>query len=163
MSSNNDTTTAAAFATAYAVLTAAHEGGDYLIQRDTDARDKGKEGPAGRAACLRHVTSYTATQGLALLAADRGLRLGLNWRRAAAGLALSAATHYLADRCNGQWADDSPGAPLLVRAAHAAGKGTWLERDPNAGALVDQAWHKVCIGLAAAVAASGRRPRTPSV
>ncbi|MGV2914597.1 hypothetical protein [Streptomyces alfalfae] len=154
MSSN--TTTAAAFAAAYAVLTAAHEGGDYLIQRDTDARDKGKEGAPGRAACLRHVASYTATQGLALLAADRGLRIGLNWRRATAGLAFSAATHYLADRCNGHWPDDTDEAPFLVRVAHAAGKGGWLQRDPSAGALADQAWHKVCIAIAAAVAASGR-------
>ncbi|MET9819605.1 hypothetical protein [Streptomyces sp. NPDC006355] len=150
---------AATYATAYAVLTAAHEAGDYLIQRDTDARDKGNHGPAGRAACARHVASYTATQALALLAADRGLRLGLNWKRAAAGLALSAATHYLADRCATHWPEDGPHAPLLVRAAHAAGKGTWLQRDPAAGALLDQAWHKTCIALAAAVAASGRSIR----
>ncbi|MBP5906835.1 hypothetical protein F3K40_15360 [Streptomyces sp. LBUM 1478] len=159
MSSSTPTSTAAVYAAAYAVLTAAHEGGDYIVQRDTDARDKGKEGHEGRAACIRHVTSYTATQGLALLAADRGLRLGLNWRRAAAGLALSAGTHYLADRCAGQWATGGPGAPILVRAAHAVGKGTWLERDPGAGPLLDQAWHKVCIGVAAAVAASGRSSR----
>jgi hypothetical protein len=150
------TSTAAAYAAAWAALSAAHEAGDYLVQRDTDARDKGKPGPAGRAACLRHVTSYTATQALALLAADRGLRLRLNWKRAAAALALSAGTHYLADRCAGQWATGGHGAPLLVRAAHAAGKGTWLERDPGAGPLLDQAWHKACIGLAAALAASGR-------
>lgn len=153
------TSTAAAYATAYAVLTAAHEGADYIVQRDSDARDKGKEGPEGRAACARHVASYTATQALALLAADRGLRLRLNWKRATAGLALSAATHYVADRCAGQWATGGPGAPILVRAAHAMGKGTWLERDPDAGPLLDQAWHKVCIGLAAAVAASGRSTR----
>ncbi|MFC8332784.1 hypothetical protein [Streptomyces olivaceus] len=150
---------AATYATAYAVLTAAHEAGDYLIQRDDDARDKGKHGHLGRAACARHVASYTTTQALALLAADRGLDLRLNWRRAAAGLALSAATHYLADRCATHWADDTPAAPLLVRAAHAAGKGTWLQRDPAAGALLDQAWHKTCIALAAAVTASGRNTR----
>jgi hypothetical protein len=156
---HSSTSTAAAYAAAYAVLTAAHEAGDYLVQRDTDARDKGKEGPVGRAACTRHVTSYTATQALALLAADRGLRLRLNWRRAAAGLALSAATHYVADRCATHWPEEGPDAPLLVRAAHAAGKRAWLQRDPSAGALLDQAWHKACIGLAAAVAVSGRSPR----
>ena len=153
------TSSAATYATAYAVLTAAHEAGDYLVQRDADARDKGKPGHVGRAACARHVATYTGTQALALLAADRGLRLRLNWKRAAAGLALSATTHYLADRCAGQWADDTPAAPLLVRAAHAAGKGRWLQRDPAAGALLDQAWHKTCIALAAAVAASGRTTR----
>lgn len=148
--------TAARFAAAYAALTAAHEVGDYIVQQDTDANAKGRPGREGAAACRRHVTSYTATQALALLAADRLLGLGLNWRRAAAGLALSAATHYLADRCAGHWADDSDDAPLLVRAAHRADKGTWLTRDPGAGALLDQAWHKGCIGFAAAVAATGR-------
>lgn len=153
------TSTAAAYAAAYVALAVAHEAGDYLVQRDTDARAKGRPGREGRAACLRHVTSYTATQAVALLAADRGLRLRLNWKRAAAGLAVSAVTHYVADRCSGQWAAPGPGAPLLVRAARAAGKGTWLERDPDAGPLLDQAWHKSCIGLAAAVAATGRNPR----
>ncbi|MGJ5693108.1 hypothetical protein ACM6RM_08035 [Streptomyces pratensis] len=151
--------TAAAYAAAYAVLTAAHEAGDYIVQRDADARDKGKHGHTGRAACARHVASYTATQDLALLAAHRGLHLGLNPRRALLGLGLSAATHYIADRCATHWADDTPTAPLLVRAAHATGKGTWLQRDPGAGALIDQAWHKACIGVAAAVATSGRRTR----
>ncbi|GAA2946301.1 MULTISPECIES: hypothetical protein [Streptomyces] len=143
------------FAAAYAALTAAHEVGDYIIQRDADAAVKGHRGPTGAAACLRHVTSYTATQALALYGADRALRLGLDWRRAAAGLALSAVTHYAADRCAGHWADTSDQAPLLVRAAHAAGKGTWLTRDPGAGPLIDQAWHKGWIAVAAAVAATG--------
>lgn len=151
------TSTAAAYAAVHAALTAAHEAGDYFVQRDADARDKGKHGHTGRAACLRHVTSYTATQALALLAADRGFHLRLNWKRAAAGLALSAATHYVADRCAGRWATAGPDAPLLVRAAHAAGKAEWLERDPGAGPLLDQAWHKTCVGLAAAVTVTGRR------
>ncbi|NDK24700.1 hypothetical protein FSY75_09465 [Streptomyces sp. TR1341] len=138
-------------AVAYAALTAAHEVGDYIVQRDADAKAKGKHGPAGAAACARHVGSYTATQALALYAADRYLRLGLSWRRAAAGLALSAVTHYVADRCAGHWADDSKDAPFLVRAAHAAGKTGWLTGDPGAGPLLDQAWHKGCIALAAVV------------
>jgi hypothetical protein len=89
------------FAAAYAVLTAAHEVGDYILQRDSDAVTKDKHGPEGAAACARHVASYTATQAVALWAADRRFGLGLNWRRAAAGLAVSAVTHYVADRCNG--------------------------------------------------------------
>ncbi|MEC3995042.1 hypothetical protein VSR01_16475 [Actinacidiphila sp. DG2A-62] len=121
------------FAAAYAALTAAHEAGDYLVQRDTDAKQKGDPGPQGAAACARHVASYAATQALALWAADRYLGLGLDRRRAFAGLALSAATHYVADRCAGHWAETGPDAPLLVRAAHKAGKTGWLTRDPQAG------------------------------
>ncbi|MGW6459116.1 hypothetical protein ACWF94_24870, partial [Streptomyces sp. NPDC055078] len=116
-------------------------------------------GPEGAAACRRHVTSYLATQAVALFAVDRYLGLGLDWRRAAAGLALSAVTHYAADRCAGHWDDDSDDAPLLVRAAHKLGKGGWLTRDPRAGAMIDQAWHKGWVGLAAVVAAGHRTSR----
>ncbi|GGZ23692.1 hypothetical protein GCM10010387_16120 [Streptomyces inusitatus] len=147
------TSAAARFAAAYAVLTAAHEVGDYIVQRDEEAESKGKPGPEGAAACARHVLSYTATQGAALWAVNRAFGLGLRPGRAFAGLALSAATHYAVDRCAGHWAEEGDDAPLLVRAAHATGKSNWLSRDPGAGALLDQAWHKGCIALAAAVAA----------
>lgn len=139
------------FAAAYAALSAAHEAGDYLVQRDADAAAKGRPGPAGRAACARHVLTYTTTQAAALAAADRYLGLGLDRRRAAAGLALSALTHYVADRCAGHWADTTRDAPLLVRAAHATGKRTWLTRAPEAGPLIDQAWHRSWMALAATV------------
>jgi hypothetical protein len=146
-------------AVAYGALTAAHEVGDYLVQRDTDAQKKGHAGKEGAAACARHVASYTATQALALWVADRYLGLGLDRRRAVAGLALSAATHYAADRCAGHWAQTGPDAPLLVRAAHKAGKTGWLTRDPQAGPLIDQAWHKGWIALSALLAAGpGHRP-----
>ncbi|MFC8463384.1 hypothetical protein [Streptomyces sp. NPDC057250] len=151
------TTAATRFAAAYALLTGAHEVGDYLIQRDTDAKAKGKHGHDGAAACARHVASYTATQGLALYAADRYLGLGLDWRRAAAGLAVSALTHYGIDRCAGHWPEDDDQAPLLVRAAHAIGKGGWLKGDPGAPALLDQALHKGCLVLAAALTAGPAR------
>lgn len=74
-------------------------------------------------------------------------RLGLDRRRAAAGLALSAVTYYVADRCAGHWADTGPDAPLLVRAAHKAGKAGWFTRAADAGALLDQAWHKGWVAL----------------
>ncbi|WP_284576708.1 hypothetical protein [Streptomyces sp. 2P-4] len=141
------------FAAAYAALTAAHEVGDYLVQRDTDAAAKGHPGHEGAAACARHVLSYTATQAAALWAANRAFGLGIRPGRAATALALSAATHYLADRCAGRWAETGDDAPLLVRAAHATGKGPWLTRDRGAGPLLDQAWHKGWIALAAAVTA----------
>ncbi|MGW1353022.1 hypothetical protein ACWCQE_27705 [Streptomyces sp. NPDC002409] len=155
---NNATThtglaAAARAAAAYAALTAAHEVGDFIIQRDIDAEKKGNEGGDGAVACARHVASYTAAQALALYAADRYLHLGLDRRRAAAGLAISAITHYVADRCAGHWTTDTDEAPLLVRAAHKAGKGTWLAADHRAGAMLDQAWHRGWIAIAAAVIA----------
>ncbi|MFJ5294485.1 hypothetical protein [Streptomyces sp. NPDC088348] len=144
------------FAAVYAVLTAAHEVGDYWVQVDKDAGAKGGHGAEGRAACARHVASYTATQGLALLVADRSLRLGVDWRRAAAGLAVSAITHYVADRSGGRWREDGP-STRLVRFARRTGHTGWLERDPGAGPLLDQAWHRGWIAVAAAVAAGGGR------
>lgn len=141
------------FAAAYAALTAAHEVGDYILQRDTDAATKGKHGPEGALACARHVLSYTAGQAAALWAANRAFRLDITPGRAAAGLALSAFTHYATDRCAGHWAQEDDDAPLLVRAAHKIGKGTWLTRDPGAPALLDQAIHKGCIALAAGIIA----------
>jgi len=75
----------------------------------------------------------------------------------AAGLALSAATHYVADRCAGHWAKTGQDAPALVRLAHRCGKTKWLTRDPNAGPLLDQAWHKTWVAIAALTAAGPAR------
>ncbi|MET8609734.1 hypothetical protein [Streptomyces misionensis] len=144
---------AARAAAAYAAFTAAHEIGDYLVQRDTDAADKGKPGREGRAACARHCLSYTATQGLALYAANKLFAMRLRPSRAIAGLALSGLTHYAVDRCAKHWTETGSDAPALVRAAHAIGKEKWLTRDPQAPALLDQALHKGLVAVAAAVAA----------
>jgi hypothetical protein len=151
MRTTTSTAAAARFGAVYALLTASHEVADYWVQQDRDAVAKGRHGHEGRAACARHVASYTATQGLALAAASRHLGLRLDWRRAAAGLAVSAVTHYVADRCAGHWREDGPEAPALVRFAHRSGKGQWLTRDPGAGPLLDQSWHKGWIALAALV------------
>jgi len=148
------TSTAARFGAAYAVLTAAHEVGDYWAQQDRDAVAKGRPGTEGRMACARHVASYTAVQAVALAAANRGLGLGLSWRRMSAGLAVSAVTHYAADRSAGHWQEAKP-STRLVRLAHRKGSAQWLQRDPGAGPLLDQAWHKGWITVAAAVTAMG--------
>lgn len=139
------------FAAAYAVLTASHEVADMWIQRDADAAAKGAPGWPGRAACLRHIGSYTATQAAALWAADRYLGLDISPGRAAAALAVSAGTHYWADRSGGHWQDEEPAG--IVRFAHRCGKRGWLARDPRAGFEMDQAWHKGWIAVAAMVAA----------
>lgn len=151
-----NTNSAARFAAVYAALTASHEVADYWVQVDADAVAKGRHGHEGRTACARHVASYTATQALALVAADRGLGLRLGWRRTAAALAMSAVTHYIADRSGGRWREEGP-STRLVRFARRTGHAGWLERDPGAGPLLDQAWHRGWIAVAAAVAAGGSR------
>jgi hypothetical protein len=142
---------AARFAAVYALLTASHEVADHWVQRDAEATAKGTRGPVGAKACAAHVATYTATQGLALLAGQRLLGLRLTPRRTAAALAISAATHYIADRQGGHWRDEHPRG--VVRLAARTGHAGWLQRDPNAGYLLDQSWHKGWIAIAAVTAA----------
>ncbi|NUP18377.1 MAG: hypothetical protein HOZ81_20295 [Streptomyces sp.] len=145
---------AARFAAAYAALTAAHEVADHWVQVDTQAVTKGEPGGEGARACAAHVATYTATQAAALYAVNRATGMRLSWKRAALGLAVSAATHYIADRQGGHWRDDKPRG--IVRLAAATGHAGWLQRDPNAGYLMDQSWHKGWIFIAALIAAGGQ-------
>jgi hypothetical protein len=149
------TSRAAHFAAAYAALTAAHEVADHWVQIDDQAVHKGGAGRDGVIACAGHVITYTATQAVALAAVQRVTGMRLSWRRAVLGLAVSAATHYVADRQGGHWRDEDPQG--VVRLAARTGHAGWLARDPNAGYLMDQAWHKGWIAVAAAVAAGGGR------
>ncbi|WP_186783676.1 hypothetical protein [Streptomyces sp. CBG33] len=139
---------------AWAALTVAHDVADHWVQIDTQATAKGEPGAKGRRACAAHVTTYTATQALALVAASRLLDLRLDWRRAALGLAVSAVTHYAADRQGGHWSDEEPRG--VARLAATTGHATWLRRDPGAGYLMDQAWHRGWNAVAAVVAGGGK-------
>lgn len=149
------TNRAAQFAAVYAALTASHEVADHWVQRDSEAVAKGKPGEEGVRACVSHVATYTATQAAAVYAVQRATGMRLSWRRAALGLAVSAVTHYVADRQGGHWRDPEPRG--VVRLAAVTGHAGWLSRDPGAGYLMDQAWHKGWIAVAAAIAAGGAR------
>lgn len=141
------------FAAAYAALMAGHEVGDHWSQTDRLAVAKGRPDRAGAVACAEHVATYTATQAVALAAVSRATGARFGWKRAAAGLAVSAVTHYVADRQGGHWRDEKPAG--VVKLAAATGHAGWLSRDPNAGYLMDQAWHKGWI-LVAALVIGGR-------
>jgi hypothetical protein len=149
----NSTSRAATFAAVYATLTASHEVADHWVQIDVQAVNKGRTDRDGAIACLQHVLTYTATQAVALAAVQRVTGMRLSWKRAALGLAVSAVTHYVADRQGGHWRDDDPRG--IVRLAANTGHAGWLKRDPNAGYLMDQSWHKGWIAVAAAVVAGG--------
>ncbi|MFF9287562.1 hypothetical protein [Streptomyces griseosporeus] len=146
---------AARFAAMYAALTASHEVADHWVQIDAHATTKGGLGLDGALSCAKHVATYTATQALALAVVQRATGMRLSWKRAALGLAVSAATHYIADRQGGHWRDEQPRG--VARLAASTGHAGWLQRDPNAGYLMDQAWHKGWIAIAAAVASGGGR------
>ncbi|MCU7724570.1 DUF3307 domain-containing protein [Actinoplanes sp. KI2] len=90
--------TAATFAAVFVALFVAHQVADHWIQTDHQARTKGAPGWPSRIACAAHVATYTATALVALAVLRHTLDLPLTPGRVAAGLAVSAISHYLADR-----------------------------------------------------------------
>jgi hypothetical protein len=90
--------TLALFAATFVALFVSHQVADHWVQREWEAADKGKPGWAGRWACLSHVIQYTsnAVGFLILLFALTGVEWP-TWRLAV-GLAVSAVSHYVADR-----------------------------------------------------------------
>ena len=88
----------ACFAAVFIALFVAHQVADHWVQTQHQADRKGLPGRAGRIACAAHVATYTLTAVAALvtMAAATGIDLGPG--RVAAGLAVSAVTHYIADR-----------------------------------------------------------------
>lgn len=142
----------------FAALYAAHQVGDHHVQSDRDACTKALPGREGHAACARHVATYTATAALALVAADRVTGMRLHPGRVAAGLAVSAVSHYVIDR-----------RTVLRRLAEATGKGRFYHlgtprpgRDDNpcigTGAYaLDQSAHTGFLLVAALIIAGGTR------
>ncbi|MEV6133123.1 hypothetical protein AB0M05_41095 [Streptomyces violaceusniger] len=159
---------AAKFTTAYALLRAAADVADHWVQSDYCAQAKGatndkpvtttnektgeerKNGTAeGRRACAWHCVTYTATQGLVLMAGSRAVGVRLHPGAVAGALALSGITHYIADRRvpNG----------VLQRLAKGLGKERFFQladHGMNGAYALDQAWHHGAETLAALIAAA---------
>ncbi|GIE79058.1 hypothetical protein Aph02nite_50080 [Actinoplanes philippinensis] len=89
---------AATFAAVFIALWVAHQVADHWVQTQHQADCKGAPGWNGRIACAAHVITYTATALVAVLGMAVSLGLALSPSRVAAGLAVSAITHYIADR-----------------------------------------------------------------
>ncbi|MCG6494905.1 hypothetical protein [Kitasatospora sp. A2-31] len=144
---------AARFAAAYALFRAAADVADHWIQTDHQASTKGQHdhnqgqsSAAGRRACAAHVATYTATQAAALIAGSRLLGIRLRPGPVATALALSAATHYIADR-----------REPLRRLADATGKGNFVrltDYGMNGAYALDQAWHHAAETCAALIASA---------
>lgn len=92
------TATVATFSAVFAALYVAHQIADHWIQTQHQADAKGHPGWAGRLPCAAHVATYTAAALAALTALVLATGIDLNPGRAAAGLTVSAVTHYIADR-----------------------------------------------------------------
>ena len=133
----------ALFGAAFAALYAAHQVADHWVQTQHQADEKGKPGWCGRWNCVKHVGSYTLTQLVALVVA--AWWLGFAWPAGwlAAGLGVSAVTHYFADRR----------APLR-KLAEASGSGKFYRLADfglNGAYLLDQSWHVGWLFVAALV------------
>jgi hypothetical protein len=158
----------AKFAAVYALVRAAADVADHWVQSDYCAQVKGATDKApvtyvnektqqptvngtreGRLACAWHVATYTATQGAVLAAGSRAIGVRLHPGAVAGALAISATTHYIADRRvpNG----------VLQRLAAATGKTRFYKLADfgmNGSYCLDQAWHHGFETLAAIVAAT---------
>ncbi|MFM9812793.1 transcriptional regulator [Streptomyces scabiei] len=139
-------------AAAYALLRMAADLGDHWLQTHHQAVTKGQHDEndgqssrAGRIACTAHVATYTATQAAVLYAGSRALGLRLKPGRVAAALALSAGTHWWADR-----------RVHLKAVAEAIGKSDYYHLGGPLGGnyALDQAFHHAVETAAALIAAS---------
>lgn len=131
-------------------LLVAHQVADHWIQTEHQAAAKGRHDNAGRAACARHVASYTVVTALAVLVLWGVFQLDITWWGFAAGQLVSAVTHYWADR-------RFTLARLAVLAGHAPFYGLGAPRpgrddNPSLGTgayALDQSWHWGWLGVAA--------------
>lgn len=142
-------------AVAFAAMLAGHYIGDQWIQTSAQACKKALGGPVSRGCalwhCAKHVVTWTATTTGLLLAAGWWLNLPIRPGWLAAGVAVNAATHFLADLR----------APLLWL-ARTVGRGGYVThvqvmRPAGADAFgagtaafhLDQAWHIAWLLVAA--------------
>jgi len=89
---------AASFAALFVALFVAHQVSDHWVQTSHQAGHKGLPGREGRLACLAHVASYTLCTTMTVLVVWLALDLPLTLGGVLLGQAISAVTHYWADR-----------------------------------------------------------------
>lgn len=141
----------------FIALVVGHDVGDHWIQTDHQAACKGDDDWHGRLQCALHVVTYTATQLVAIAAVWLFLDVPVTAAGLTVGLAVSAGTHYWADRrttlrklCalfgNRMLAFYELGAPRAGR-----------DDNPSIGTgayALDQSWHKGWLFVSAIVMAA---------
>lgn len=142
------------FAVTLPALLVAHAVADHWVQRPHQSLHKGDVGWTGRIACAAHVAGYTAVTALGTLAVWWLLRLPITPAGFAAGQAVSAVTHYWADRRS-----------TLAALARRVGKGEFYtlgvpraghDDNPTLGTgayALDQSWHQAWLLVAALLTA----------
>lgn len=148
---------AAVFAGVFAILYTAHLIADHWVQTHHQAETKSAAGWPGRLACAAHVATHTLTSLAALLVLAWRTGLPLPAGPTGLGLAVSAISHYAADRR----------APLQ-RLGRLLGRGRYIDyatvlRNPGGTAEatgpgtalfhLDQSWHIGWLAIAALIIA----------
>ncbi|MCT9929565.1 DUF3307 domain-containing protein [Planotetraspora sp. A-T 1434] len=127
----------------FASLYAAHMVADHWVQTHGQALTKSTPTWAGRLANTAHVATYTATALLAVTLMAWRTGLPLDPARLAAGLLISAVTHWWADRRH-----------TLRSLAVRVGKGDFADLATggmNGLYLLDQSWHIGWLFIAALI------------
>jgi len=146
----------AVFAAVYVALHASHRVADHWVQTSHQACNKDRAGWVGRWNCLKHVASYTATNLVALWALVVFLDVDLSGVRVMAGLAVSASTHYFADRRTPlRWVARVTGAEGYFQLGAKRRDDGRFEYGPGTGQFeLDQAWHVGWLFVSALVIAA---------
>ena len=166
------TATAARLGATYAALMAAHDLGDHIVQTDHQAAHKADSW----AAMAGHVGGYTGLQVAALVGLRALAGVRPSWRRTAAAVAWSAATHAFLDRrwpvkrileLTGSPRFAQPRIPALtvltrneqvnVKISRIAMQTEEAPLPIHGPYLADQALHHGALFVAAAILAGGRK------
>lgn len=120
-----------------------------VTYEDPQTKEKTTHGTAdGRKACLHHCLTYTATQAIVAGLGARALGIRVHPGAAAAALALSFGTHYIADR-------RVPGHGVLEKLADKTGKTSFYKLADfgmNGAFHLDSSWHHGWETVAALIA-----------
>jgi hypothetical protein len=117
-----------AFSCVGVALYGAHAVADHWVQTNGQATRKGHRAPEGVHACLAHVASYTVVTAAVVALVWHLFQLPITPTGFLTGQAISAATHYWADR-----------RFTLKTLAGALGKGEYYEA--GGAYQLDQSWH----------------------
>lgn len=145
---------AVTFAAVLPGLLVAHNVADHWVQTHHQAVTKGRRGHAGRIACATHVASYTVVTAVAVVLLWLVFGLDVSPLGFVAGQAVSAVTHYWADRgfILARLAGLIGKAPFYVLGVPRAGRDDNPSMGTGAYAL-DQSWHWLWLFVAALLTA----------
>lgn len=149
-----DLPAAARLAALYALVRPASDVADHWVQTDHQAAHKADPGRAGHWALTKHVASYVGTQAAVVAIGARTFGIRVTPGRAAAALALSAVSHYVADRRTPL----RKTADALARAVGEKDGSAFVrlaDHGINGAYALDQSWHHAFELAAVAILATG--------